>query len=348
MIFGCRVACMMNLIEDVSALSDGELLTYSVKLVRHEDDIGLRIIECLREAEKRMLFCQVGAGSLWDYATKYLGLSNGNAQMKIDAMRLARDNSIAKEKIETGDLSIVNAAKVNSFFRQERKAGHVYTPEEKAQVIESVLGLSQSKCERTLLSLAPEALLVEKIRPLTETKTEIKMIVDEKTMAVLERLKELLSTKMPHATYAELLDYLAREKVELLERKLMGATMKELKGQAQDSTTPTGVAETVASLDVTKADFSSTARKYISVHDRRWVMSRAKSQCEYVSPDGHRCSSKWNLAIDHIVPLASGGGNDRTNYRAACKLCRIRHNLHYADLRIMPTWANSVAISCRN
>jgi hypothetical protein len=51
---------MITVIEDLTSLSDNDLLSYSKKLVHHENSIGLRIIECLREAEKRMLFAQMG------------------------------------------------------------------------------------------------------------------------------------------------------------------------------------------------------------------------------------------------------------------------------------------------
>src|SRR6476661_8305105 len=98
--------------------------------------------------------------------------------------------------------------KVMTFFRQEKKAGKTYTPEQKTEVIESIAGLSQSRCERALLELAPESIPAEKVRPLTATKTELKIVVDEGTLTVLNRLKELLSNQMPHATYADLLDYL--------------------------------------------------------------------------------------------------------------------------------------------
>jgi hypothetical protein len=77
---------MVVIIEDVSVLSDGELLNYSVELSQYERKIGLHIIACLREAERRMLHCQLGMNSLWEYATQFLGLSSGNAQLKIDAM----------------------------------------------------------------------------------------------------------------------------------------------------------------------------------------------------------------------------------------------------------------------
>jgi hypothetical protein len=345
---------MIHLIEDVSTLSNNELLSYSVKLSRHEYDIGLRIIACLKEAEKRMLYIEVNLGSLWEYATQYLCLSKGNAQMKIDAMRLARDNPIAQEKIQTGELTIPNAAKVNSFLRQERKAGKPYDSEAKKEVIESVLGLSQSKCELALLARSPDAIPTEKVRQLTETQTEIRMVVDNQTMTLLNRLKELLSHKMPDAEYGELLNYLAREKVEALERKRMGATMEELEQQAPDLTPDTGVesasqpsiglnndgSHTDAITDVQGSShveskaaangMSSNPRKYIPIVDQRWVMRRAKSQCEIIKKDGSRCTGRWKLETDHIIPLANGGTNHRSNLRATCRNC----NLYYAKVNI--------------
>jgi 5-methylcytosine-specific restriction endonuclease McrA len=336
---------MIHLIEDVSNLSNNELLSYSVKLSRHEDDIGLRLIACLREAEKRMLYIEVNLGSLWEYATQYLCLSKGNAQMKIDAMRLARDNPIAQEKIQTGELTIPNAAKVNSFLRQEQKAGKPYDSEAKKEVIESVLNLSQSKCELALLARSPNAIPTEKIRQLTETQTEIRMVVDNKTMTLLGRLKELLSHKMPGAAYADLLDYLAREKVEALERKRMGATMEELEKQSLELTPDTGVESAPqSSIDLNSygAQVTSHAevkplnkmrvnpRKYIPIADQRWVMRRAKGQCEGIRKDGSRCTGRWKLETDHVVALANGGTNHRSNLRATCRNC----NLYYAKKNI--------------
>jgi len=321
---------MMTFIEDVSSLSDPQLLEYSIKLAHHENEIGLRLIHCLREAERRMIYLSLGYSSLWDYATRHLGLSNGNAQLKIDAMRLSRDSAIAREKIESGELSVTNAAKVNSFFRQEKRAGKTYTSEQKKEVIESVVGLSQSKCERVLLALAPEAIPAEKIRPLTDTKTELKIVVDESTLALLNRLKELLSNQMPDATYADLLEYMAREQLKILEKKQMGVAGVET------ITPPTGVKSEAAPSNpneqerTPRPENEKTARSYISVHDRRWVMRRAKGQCEYVSPEGRRCLSRRQLELDHIIPLSQGGRNERGNYRACCK----PHNLYYAQMNL--------------
>jgi hypothetical protein len=323
---------MIAFIEDVTVLSDNELLNYSKKLAHDENSIGLRIVECLREAEKRMLFAQMGMSSLWEFATQYLGLSQGNAHLKIAAMRLTRDFEIAKDKVERGELSITNAAKVNTFFRQEQKTGHVLTFEQKTEVIQSVAGLSQSQCERVLLSLAPGAIPVEKVRAVTDTMTEIKMVVDQGTLEVLERLRELVSHKMPNATYAELLDYLAREKVKDLEKKQMGTSPVSDFELDTETVKPTYLVGSTGEVTQTSAAPVSapTPRKYISVVDRRWVMRRAMGQCEHTPPDGRRCTSRWQLELDHICPLALGGKNERTNYRIVCK----KHNLYHAHVSL--------------
>jgi hypothetical protein len=117
---------MITFIEDVSilsALSNDELVDYSINLVKHEDRTGLEIIACLREAEKRLIACTLGKSSLFAYATEVLKMSNGNAQMKIDTMRLMKENPTAREKVQSGELTVVNAAKVMSFFRREDANG---------------------------------------------------------------------------------------------------------------------------------------------------------------------------------------------------------------------------------
>jgi len=52
------------------------------------------------------------------------------------------------------------------------------------------------------------------------------------------------------------------------------------------------------------------------------VFARDKSRCTYVGRDGKRCSSTWNLHIDHRKPFARGGGHSLDNLRLLCS----RHN----------------------
>ena len=53
-----------------------------------------------------------------------------------------------------------------------------------------------------------------------------------------------------------------------------------------------------------------------AVRDEVWA--RDGGRCAYVSPAGIRCSSRWNLEIDHVVPFARGGSSGAGNLRLLC------------------------------
>ena len=52
---------------------------------------------------------------------------------------------------------------------------------------------------------------------------------------------------------------------------------------------------------------------------RRQVVERDGWQCGYVSPDGRRCESRWQLEFDHIEPFATGGESTADNVRILCR-----------------------------
>jgi len=57
-------------------------------------------------------------------------------------------------------------------------------------------------------------------------------------------------------------------------------------------------------------------RKVLSVQLRGRVWLRDKGYCQ-------KCSSRENIHIDHIRPLAKGGTNDIGNLRLLCKHCNL-------------------------
>ncbi len=67
--------------------------------------------------------------------------------------------------------------------------------------------------------------------------------------------------------------------------------------------------------------------RYIPASVRDEVFARDGNRCTYVSPQGKRCNSSWNLEIDHIIPYARGGGNNLENLRLLCP----RHNRMEAE-----------------
>jgi 5-methylcytosine-specific restriction endonuclease McrA len=55
---------------------------------------------------------------------------------------------------------------------------------------------------------------------------------------------------------------------------------------------------------------------------KRAVSVRSGGRCEYVYR-GRRCGSRYQLEIDHKVPLAAGGGHELEQLRHLCR----EHNL---------------------
>jgi len=67
-------------------------------------------------------------------------------------------------------------------------------------------------------------------------------------------------------------------------------------------------------------------RTALPISLQRLIYQRAQACCEYVSSAGHRCRSRYQIQVDHILPVAKGGGNEPANLRVLCRT----HNLSEA------------------
>jgi 5-methylcytosine-specific restriction endonuclease McrA len=68
-------------------------------------------------------------------------------------------------------------------------------------------------------------------------------------------------------------------------------------------------------------------RQPIPADVRRAVFDRDGGRCTYLSPDGHRCGSRWQLELDHVRPAALGGPSTVENLRLRCRI----HNAPHAE-----------------
>ncbi len=58
--------------------------------------------------------------------------------------------------------------------------------------------------------------------------------------------------------------------------------------------------------------------RHIPQEIRDEVFARDGGRCTFISDNGKRCNSDWNLEIDRIVPFAKGGDNSPENLRLLC------------------------------
>jgi hypothetical protein len=315
----------------------------------------LALIEHLEEIQSRRLHAELGYESLWAFCTQYLGLSEGAAQRRISAMRLTRDVPEAKAALQSGKLSLSNAAQVQNFRQAQKKQG--LAPSDPRELIQKVEHLSQRECEAKLFEISPQALPIERERVVSAAQDrEIRLVISPELHERLQRIKGLIAHAKPNASYAELLEYLVGETLPRLEKKkgLIHVRPADQKAQVTIAAAVDGGDRSAFARDTERAEVTSLTastaqpsvaaeeapflfspevvekarslpqgkRVYLPAALRRAVYARAGGRCEYTI-QGQRCGSRYMLEIDHRVPISRGGGHEFSQLRTLCR----SHNL---------------------
>ena len=103
-------------------ISNKELLSQTKLLVQEERNIHIQVLHHLREIQSRRLYLELGFSSLFDYATKELGYSEGAAFRRIKAMKLCQEVPDTEFKLQSGTLSLSSACQIQTFFEKQKKA----------------------------------------------------------------------------------------------------------------------------------------------------------------------------------------------------------------------------------
>lgn len=262
--------------------SDKELLSNLKAIVARERLIVIELLRHLREVEARSLHLSYGYSSLFAFCVGELNFSEQETHLRIQGMRLVRDVPEAEEKINSGELSLTVAARVQGVSRKEN-----LSPDEKWSVLEAVAGLSVREAERKILEFFPSPEKPEKKKMISGGKTRIEFNADTELMTKLERLKELLA----HKNYDGRFDLLFEELADIALEKL------------EKNDAPL--------LSAHKVKHS----RYIPAAVKRALPW--KEGCNYTGA-GRRCGSRYGLQVDHIHDYAGGGTNAPENLQLLC------------------------------
>jgi 5-methylcytosine-specific restriction endonuclease McrA len=178
------------------------------------------------------------------------------------------------------------------------------------------------------------------MKPVTSTHIQVTLNLPNEVVAKLERLKMLMSHK--NLSQSELINELceiALDKVDPVRRgcrKVGGATKQQFRlGSEQLTPEPRSGSNQRRSVSTApkvnpsgaEEDQSLQAhRRNIPARIRREIWKRDHGECSFKTPDGTKCSSKFKIQIDHIVPVAIGGASTIDNLRLLCR----NHNLFAA------------------
>jgi hypothetical protein len=150
---------------------------------------------------------------------------------------------------------------------------------------------------------------------------------------------------MPGASLGELVERIAEEFVERNDPLLKAErghrsqvsrdeakSQNDLRSASGTATSPRATkmvarrnAKSTAMGEVNKTSGVSRPRM-VSESVKREVIRRSGGQCEYSFGD-RRCSSRYQLEVDHIIPKAKGGSDETQNLRCLCR----NHNQMMAE-----------------
>ena len=150
----------------IKQLSNKELLSKTKLLVQKERDIHIQVLRHLAEIDSRKLFFKQGFFSLFDYAVRELGYSEGAAYRRIKAMKLCCALPETANRLQSGKLSLSAASQLQVFFEKQDKK--IKEEKKKALPLKSAEGRvsvnevkEQKKSEEQQISIKKEVLKKE-------------------------------------------------------------------------------------------------------------------------------------------------------------------------------------------
>ena len=105
----------------IASLSDSELIFDTKEAIQKEREATAIVVRYFQEIYDRELYLKHACSSLFQFVTEKLGYCAGSAQLRINAMRLIQSVPEVELKIESGELSLTAAAKIQSFITLEKK-----------------------------------------------------------------------------------------------------------------------------------------------------------------------------------------------------------------------------------
>jgi hypothetical protein len=253
----------------------------------------------LQEVDEARLYLQFQCPSLFSYCVSLLGLSESVASNFIAVARKAKEVPLLQEAILNGDIGVSKARKLTPVIKESNSQ----------EWINQAKNLSQRSLEAEVAKVCPRAETKPKLKPVSESRSELKLGISKELEAKIRRIQDLESQRLKKAVS--------------FEEALLA--MAEIYLEKKD---PVVKAERI----LTKKE--SVSLKHVARHTediparvRHEVHARDQGQCTHVT-NGKRCEGKRWIDIHHIKPRSEGGEHTIANLRT---LCSAHHRMEHAQ-----------------
>jgi hypothetical protein len=156
----------------------------------------------------------------------------------------------------------------------------------------------------------------------------IQFCAGQEFMELLERVRSIVSHRLPpNATLEQVFTLVMAEYVKREDPRARHERREAQRNAARQLKAVQKQGDMENTRPVEKTPPAVKSPRWIPTHVRDRVHARDRGCCTYVGPGGRRCESTRHVQIDHIQPVARGGGATIDNLRLLCA----QHNRLEAD-----------------
>lgn len=305
-----------------------ELHQRALEAARKYFQAEAELLDLIQKIDACKGFRNLGHTSLFSCAAGELKLSESTALNLINVARKAVQVPALKTEIQNGRLSVCRA----------RKIVPVLNVENQAEWIEKAKTLPTRKLEKEIARVAPGEAFAERVRYVTESRVNLSLSLDEKTLATMKRVQDLESQRTGRAVSLE--ETMAAMAAAYIERndpveraKRVSARM----GKAATKASRAPVMVQTKAPEKTRPKYADVTRHMNSVKTQGYrrtipasvehqVTLRDGARCTAVDHRGTPCENGRWTHIHHLKPVSQGGANTLENLTT---LCSAHHRMEH-------------------
>ncbi len=302
-------------------ISNDDLLFRTKNLVQTERKIMHLVLAHILEIMSRKLYAELGFDSMYTMMTKKYGYSEASAIRRIDAAKLLRSVPEVAERLKSGTLNLSQACLLQKCLESDAKKGETTSVAKTQEILEKLEACNGFETRQVLAKEFDMPLKIQDIvRPQKDESVRLEITFTKEQFEELKQAKSFLSHIAHTGSWAEVISVLASK----LNQSKSGKPSKEKLGSTADFTADSKNSKSIGHPLLNLDSQASIARpKPISIYLKRELFEKAQGSCQYTTPSGLRCGSRFQIQIDHITPHAWGGANKVDNLRLLCRT----HNL---------------------
>jgi hypothetical protein len=320
----------------VKAFSNLELIASSKVCLKKERMSFEHTNWHFQEILERKLFLEFGFDSMAKMLIGHYGFCEFSAFQRVRVLNLVEELPEIADSINSGELSLSNLDKAQSFIKLHEKKNHeVLNSSEKLELIESIKNKTTKEVKEYFARIDPvTSLPPDQIKYLNNTHVQVTWTLEKELLEKLEHLKSLISHENLSPTNSELMSLMLTESIKSLEKK-KGIYVKP-KSEVRLAEKSKSESKTKSRINVkpeykfndVKSSKTALGPRNFSRKAKPIAFAKANRQCEHIHINGKRCTSRFQLQFDHIISFSKGGKSDLDNAQVLCRV----HNAYKSNL----------------